>query len=81
MAAITPAAVSPPLPQRLQGLEEGFEILLSLVRGPVALGVGGGSDYSLGERVGIRGGYTSAKQNFRPHITKNYCGYRSWNYH
>ena len=39
-----------PLPQLLQGLEKGFEILLSLVRGPVAPGVGGGSDYSLGER-------------------------------
>jgi hypothetical protein len=39
-----------PLPQRLQGLEEGFEILLSLVRGPVTPGVGGGGDYSLGER-------------------------------
>ena len=31
--------------------------------------------------VGLRGGYTSAKQNFQPHNTKNYCGYRSWNYH
>jgi hypothetical protein len=29
--------------------------------------------------VGLRGGYTSAKQNFQPHNTKNYCGYRSWN--
>jgi hypothetical protein len=33
------------------------------------------------EPVGLRGGYTSAKQNFQPHNTKNYCGYRSWNYH
>jgi hypothetical protein len=33
------------------------------------------------EDVGLRGGYTSAKQNFQPHNTKNYCGYRSWNYH
>jgi hypothetical protein len=39
-----------PLPQRLQGLEEGFEILLSLVRGPVTPGVSGGGDYPLGER-------------------------------
>jgi hypothetical protein len=39
-----------PLPQRLQGLEKGFEVLLSLVRGPVTPGVGGGGDYSLGER-------------------------------
>jgi hypothetical protein len=31
--------------------------------------------------VGLRGCYTSAKQNFRPHNTKNYYGYRSWNYH
>jgi hypothetical protein len=31
--------------------------------------------------VGLRGGYASAKQNFHPHKTKNYCGYRSWNYH
>jgi hypothetical protein len=39
-----------PLPQLLQGLEKGFEILLPLVRGPVAPGVGGSSNYSLGER-------------------------------
>jgi hypothetical protein len=39
-----------PLPQRLQGLEKGFEVLLSFVRGPVALSIGGGGDYSLGER-------------------------------
>jgi hypothetical protein len=31
--------------------------------------------------VGLRGSYASAKQNFQPHNTKNYCGYRSWNYH
>jgi hypothetical protein len=31
--------------------------------------------------VGLRGGYASAKQNFQPHNTKNYYGYRSWNYH
>jgi hypothetical protein len=31
--------------------------------------------------VGLRGGYASAKQNFQPHNTNNYCGYRSWNYH
>jgi hypothetical protein len=31
--------------------------------------------------VGLRGGYASAKQNFQPLKTKNYCGYRSWNYH
>jgi hypothetical protein len=30
---------------------------------------------------GLRGGYASAKQNFQPHNTKNYCGYRSWDYH
>jgi hypothetical protein len=30
---------------------------------------------------GLRAGYASAKQNFQPHKTKNYCGYRSWNYH
>jgi hypothetical protein len=30
---------------------------------------------------GLQGGYASAKQNFQPHKTKNYCGYRSWNYH
>jgi hypothetical protein len=39
-----------PLPQRFQGLEKGFEVLLSLVRGPMTPGVGGGGDYSLGER-------------------------------
>jgi hypothetical protein len=39
-----------PLPQRLQSLEERFEILLSLVRGPVTPGVGGGGDYSPGKR-------------------------------
>jgi hypothetical protein len=33
------------------------------------------------KNVGLRGGYASAKQNFYPHNTKNYCGYRSWNYH
>jgi hypothetical protein len=38
------------LPQRLQGLEKGSEVLLSFVRGPMAPGVGGGGDYSLGER-------------------------------
>jgi hypothetical protein len=36
---------------------------------------------SWAELVGLRGGYASAKQNFQPHKTKNYCGYRSWNYH
>jgi hypothetical protein len=39
----------------------------------------------MGEReveiVGLRGGYANTKQNFQPHNTKNYCGYRSWNYH
>jgi hypothetical protein len=30
---------------------------------------------------GLRGGYASAKQNCQSHKTKNYCGYRSWNYH
>jgi hypothetical protein len=30
---------------------------------------------------GLCGGYTSVKQNFRPHKTKNYCSYMSWNYH
>jgi transposase InsO family protein len=30
---------------------------------------------------GLQGSYASAKQNFQPHKTKNYCGYRSWNYH
>jgi hypothetical protein len=38
-----------PLSQRLQGLEKGFEVLLSFVRGPVAPSVSGGGDYSLGE--------------------------------
>jgi hypothetical protein len=36
-----------PLPQRLQGLEKGFEVLLSFVRGPLAPSIGGDSDYSL----------------------------------
>ena len=36
---------------------------------------------SSGVGVGLQGGYASAKQNFQPHKTKNYCGYRSWNYH
>jgi hypothetical protein len=31
--------------------------------------------------VGLRGGYASAKQKFQPHKTKNYCSYRSRNYH
>jgi hypothetical protein len=31
--------------------------------------------------VGLWGGYASGKQNFQPHKTKNYYGYRSWNYH
>jgi hypothetical protein len=39
-----------PFSQRLQGLEEWLEVLLPLVRGPVAPGVGGSGDYSLGER-------------------------------
>jgi hypothetical protein len=39
-----------PLPQRLQGLEKGFEVLLSFVRGPMAPSINGGGDYSLGER-------------------------------
>jgi hypothetical protein len=30
---------------------------------------------------GLWGGYTSAKQNFRPHKTRNYCSYISLNYH
>jgi hypothetical protein len=38
-------------------------------------------DGSRAATVGLRGGYASAKQNFQPHKTKNYCGYRSWNYH
>jgi hypothetical protein len=49
-------------------------------------GQAGGDISSAVERVddageGLRGGYASAKQNFQPHKTKNYCGYRSWNYH
>jgi hypothetical protein len=39
-----------PLPQLLQGLEKGLEILPPLVRGPVAPGVGGSRNYSLGKR-------------------------------
>jgi hypothetical protein len=42
---------------------------------------GAGGVTRKGEYVGLRGGYASAKQNFQPHKTKNYCGYRSWNYH
>jgi hypothetical protein len=42
---------------------------------------GGGLGRDGDPPVGLRGGYTSAKQNFQPHNTKNYCGYRSWNYH
>ena len=38
-----------PLPQLLQGLEKGLEIFLPLVRGPVAPGVGGSCNYSLGK--------------------------------
>jgi hypothetical protein len=34
-----------------------------------------------GTTEGLWGGYASEKQNFRPHKTKNYCGYMSWNYH
>lgn len=30
---------------------------------------------------GLWENYTSAKQNFRPHKTRNYYGYKSWNYH
>jgi hypothetical protein len=29
--------------------------------------------------IGLCGGYTSAKQNFEPHKTKNSCCYRLWN--
>jgi hypothetical protein len=36
---------------------------------------------SLQDHDGLWGGYNSAKQNFRPHKTRNYCGYISWNYH
>jgi hypothetical protein len=39
-----------PFPQRLQGLEKGFEVLLSFVRGPVAPSIDGDGDYSLGKR-------------------------------
>jgi hypothetical protein len=31
--------------------------------------------------VRLWGGYARDKQNFLPHKTKNYCSYRSWNYH
>jgi hypothetical protein len=39
-----------PLSQHLQGLEKRFKVLLFFVRGPVAPSIGGGGDYSLGER-------------------------------
>jgi hypothetical protein len=39
-----------PFLQRLQGLEKGFEVLLSFVRGPVAPSIDGDGDYSLGKR-------------------------------
>jgi hypothetical protein len=39
-----------PFPQCLQGLEKGFEVLLSFVRGPVAPSIGGDGDHSLGKR-------------------------------
>jgi hypothetical protein len=39
-----------PFPQHLQGLEKGFEVFLSFVRGPVAPSIGGDGDYSLGKR-------------------------------
>jgi hypothetical protein len=45
-----PRSSKSPLPQLLQGLKKGFEILLSLVGSPVAPGVGGSSNYSLRER-------------------------------
>jgi hypothetical protein len=37
----------PSFSQRLQGLEKGLEILLSVVQGPVALSIGGDGDHSL----------------------------------
>jgi hypothetical protein len=37
-------------PQRIQGLEKGLEVLLSVVRGPVAPSIGDGGDHSLGKR-------------------------------
>jgi hypothetical protein len=40
-----------------------------------------GQEWDTDESVGLRRGYASAKQKFQPHNTKNYCGYRSWNYH
>jgi hypothetical protein len=39
-----------PFPQRLQGLEKGLEVLLSVVRGPVAPSISGDGDHSLGKR-------------------------------
>jgi hypothetical protein len=45
-----PRSGESPFPQRLQGLEKGFEVLLSFVRSPVAPSIGGDGDYSLGKR-------------------------------
>jgi hypothetical protein len=58
------------------------EFYLPLPRGapnPAHVVGSGAASRATGE--GLRGGYASAKQNFQPHKTKNYCGYRSWNYH
>jgi hypothetical protein len=45
-----PRGGKPSFPQRLQGLEKGLEIFLPVVRGPVALGIGGDGDHSLRKR-------------------------------
>jgi hypothetical protein len=60
------------------------EVVLHLRKGGKRLHAGEDGCHMIEVRaqtVGLRGGYASAKQNFHPHNTKNYCGYRSWNYH
>jgi hypothetical protein len=64
----------PPLPPRGDVIVVGFASAGRADDRHCRHAVGGGV-------VGLRGCYTSAKQNFQPHNTKNYCGYRSWNYH
>jgi hypothetical protein len=45
-----PRSGEPTFPQHLQGLQKGLEILLSVVRGPVAPSIGGDGHHSLSKR-------------------------------
>jgi hypothetical protein len=61
-------------PEEVIGKFVSFELMVKDSKHIVKLEQGGASE-------GLWGGYTSAKQNYRPHKTRNYCSYRPHNYH